>query len=53
MSKGLVAFKPGGPEVLIWHDIATGFPGEGEVRLRHTAIGVNFLDIYYRSGLYA
>ena len=53
MSKGLVAFKPGGPEVLVWQDVATARPGDGEVRLRHTAIGVNFLDIYYRSGLYA
>jgi len=53
MSRGLVAFRPGGPEVLVWHDVPTGRPGKGEVRLRHTAIGVNFLDIYYRSGLYA
>lgn len=53
MSKGLVAITPGGPDVLVWRDVETGKPGEGEVRLRHTAIGVNFLDVYYRSGLYA
>lgn len=53
MSKGLVAFKPGGPEALVWSDVATGRPGPGEVLLRQTAIGVNFIDIYYRSGLYA
>jgi NADPH2:quinone reductase len=53
MSKGLVAFKPGGPEALVWSDLPMGNPGPGEVLLRHTAIGVNFIDVYYRSGLYA
>jgi NADPH2:quinone reductase len=52
MDKALIAHHPGGPEVMLWQDIATPTPGTGEVLLRQTAIGVNFLDIYNRSGLY-
>ena len=44
--------ETGGPEVMRWEDIAVGAPGRGEVRLRQTAIGANFVDLYYRSGLY-
>lgn len=43
----------GGPEVLKPTDIDVGLPGPGEVRLRHTAIGVNYIDVYYRAGLYS
>jgi NADPH:quinone reductase len=43
----------GGPEVLNWVESDPGTPGPGEARVRHTAIGVNFLDIYYRKGVYA
>ena len=42
----------GGPEVLSYQDNPVGQPGKGEVLLRHTAIGVNYIDTYYRSGLY-
>jgi NADPH2:quinone reductase len=42
----------GGPEVMQLVDIEVGAPGANEVRLRHTAIGVNFIDTYHRSGLY-
>jgi NADPH:quinone reductase len=42
----------GGPEVMTLHDIALAAPGPGEVRLRQTAIGLNFIDIYHRTGLY-
>jgi NADPH2:quinone reductase len=42
----------GGPEVMQWQDIVLPPPGPGEVRLRHTAIGLNFIDTYHRSGLY-
>lgn len=42
----------GGPEVLSYEDVPVGKPGPGEVLLRHTAIGLNFIDCYYRSGLY-
>jgi len=44
--------KAGGPEVLQWDDVAVGKPGPGEARLRHTAIGLNYIDTYFRSGLY-
>jgi len=43
----------GGPEVLQLEDVELAPPGPGEVRVRHHAIGVNYLDVYYRSGLYA
>jgi NADPH2:quinone reductase len=44
--------RTGGPEVLHLENIAMPPPGPGEARVRHTAIGVNFIDIYHRSGLY-
>lgn len=44
--------KVGGPEVLEWVEVATPEPKEGEALVRHTAIGVNFIDAYQRSGLY-
>lgn len=52
MAMAIVAAKPGGPEVLEWREIETRQPGPDEVLLRQTAVGVNFLDTYYRSGLY-
>ena len=42
----------GGPEVLRWEEVAVGDPGPGEARVRHTAVGVNYIDTYHRSGLY-
>ncbi len=42
----------GGPEVLQFEDVSVGKPGPGEVRLRQRAIGINYIDIYQRSGLY-
>ncbi len=44
--------ETGGPEKLRWEEVAVGKPGPGEVRVRNTAIGVNFIDTYHRSGLY-
>ena len=52
MTKAVRFHEFGGPEVLKYEDITLPEPGEGEVRLRHTAIGLNFVDTYYRSGLY-
>lgn len=52
MAKAVRFHKQGGPEVLQIDDVAVGEPGPGQVRLRHTAVGVNFLDTYQRSGLY-
>jgi NADPH:quinone reductase len=45
--------KIGGPEVLLWRDVELAKPTAGEVRIRHTAIGLNFIDTYQRSGLYS
>jgi NADPH2:quinone reductase len=42
----------GGPEAMEWVEVTVGKPGPGEARIRHTAIGVNFVDIYYRKGVY-
>lgn len=44
--------KTGGPEVLIWEKLDPGAPGHGEVRLKQTAIGLNYIDVYIRTGLY-
>lgn len=52
MSKAVRIHSHGGPEVLVYEDVDPGSPGEGEVLVRHGAIGLNFLDTYYRSGLY-
>jgi NADPH2:quinone reductase len=43
----------GGPDVLSWESDEVGAPGPGELRVRHTAIGINYIDVYHRSGLYA
>jgi NADPH:quinone reductase len=52
MDYAVIARRKGGPEVLEVVDIPTPVPGPGEVLVRHTAIGLNFLDTYFRSGLY-
>jgi NADPH2:quinone reductase len=52
MPKAVRFHKPGGPEVLAYEDVTVGDPGPNEARVRHTAIGVNFIDTYHRSGLY-
>src|SRR5271155_1192731 len=44
--------KSGGPEVLEWQQVDIGKPGQGQVRLRHSAVGLNYIDTYQRSGLY-
>jgi NADPH:quinone reductase len=45
--------KTGGPEVLSWQEVEVGKPAAGQVRLRHTAVGLNYIDTYQRSGLYS
>ncbi len=52
MSFAIRIHEVGGPEVLKWQEVAVGEPGPGEVRLRHGAVGLNFIDVYFRSGLY-
>jgi NADPH2:quinone reductase len=49
----IVIERNGGPEVLQWKTTELGEPGPNEVRVRHTAIGVNFIDVYFRTGMYA
>jgi len=44
--------KTGGPEVLTWEEVPVGKPGPREARIRHTAVGLNFVDVYNRTGLY-
>jgi NADPH2:quinone reductase len=52
MTKAVRFHKTGGPEVLQLDDVQVAVPGQGQVRVRHTAIGVNFVDTYQRTGLY-
>jgi len=52
MAKAVRYHKQGGPEVLQLDEVQVGDPGAGQVRIRHTAMGVNFVDTYQRSGLY-
>src|SRR3954462_4160846 len=52
MVKAIVVREYGGPEVMHWDDVTLGDPGPGEARVRHAAIGVNFVDVYHRPGLY-
>ncbi len=49
---GVVVRSAGGPEALEWTSLDTAKPGPGEVRIEQRAIGVNFIDTYFRSGLY-
>ncbi len=53
MSKAVQIDQNGGPEQLKLVDVTVGEPGPGEIRIRHKAIGLNFIDVYQRSGLYA
>jgi NADPH2:quinone reductase len=52
MTKAIQIHQTGGPEVLRWEAISVGEPGPGQVRLKHTACGLNYIDVYGRTGLY-
>jgi NADPH2:quinone reductase len=52
MTKAFRFHKTGGPEVLSYDDVEVGSPGQGEARVKHNVIGLNFIDTYHRSGLY-
>ncbi|HEX9390644.1 MAG TPA: quinone oxidoreductase [Usitatibacteraceae bacterium] len=52
MSYAIRIHEQGGPENMKWEEVAVGAPGPGELRIRHTAIGLNYIDTYHRSGLY-
>ena len=51
-SKAIRIHSYGGPEALTYEDVTIGGPGEGEILVRHTAIGLNYIDVYMRTGLY-
>jgi NADPH2:quinone reductase len=50
--KAIRFHQPGGPEVMKYEDVELAAPGAGEVRVRHTAVGLNYIDTYHRSGAY-
>ncbi|MFD9897318.1 quinone oxidoreductase family protein [Mesorhizobium sp. NPDC059025] len=52
MSKAIRIHAHGGPEALVYEDADPGRPGPGQILVRHTAIGLNFIDVYFRTGLY-
>jgi NADPH2:quinone reductase len=52
MAKAVRMHQTGGPEVLSLEDVAVGEPGPGQARLRHAAVGINFADTYFRTGMY-
>ncbi|MGZ8291029.1 MAG: quinone oxidoreductase family protein [Telluria sp.] len=52
MAKAIRMLRTGGPEVMEYVDVEVGEPGPGEARVRHAACGVNFIDVYFRTGLY-
>lgn len=52
MTKAIRIHSNGGPEVMLWEDVPTPEPGPGEALIKHEAIGLNFIDVYFRTGLY-
>ena len=52
MVKAIRMHQHGGPEVLRWEEVDPGTPGPGEALVRHEAVGLNYIDVYHRSGLY-
>jgi NADPH:quinone reductase len=52
MAHAIRFHKTGGPEVLVWEDVEIGKPGPGQARLRQTAVGLNYVDTYFRAGVY-
>lgn len=52
MAHAVRFYETGGPDVLTWEKVTVGDPGPGEVRIRHVAVGLNFADTYFRTGLY-
>ena len=52
MTYAIRIHEHGGPENMKWEEVTVGAPGPGELRIRHTAVGLNYIDTYHRSGLY-
>ena len=52
MPKAIRIHRTGGPDAMQWEDVEVGAPGPGEIRIRHEAVGLNYIDVYFRTGLY-
>ena len=52
MPKAIRIHEHGGPDVLRWEDVEVAEPGPGQLRIRHVAVGLNYIDVYHRTGLY-
>lgn len=52
MAKAIRIHQTGGPEAMVWEEVEVPSPGAGEALIRHTAVGVNYIDVYHRDGLY-
>jgi NADPH2:quinone reductase len=52
MTQAIRIHANGGPEVMLWEDVPTPEPGPGEALVRHEAVGLNYIDVYFRTGLY-
>ena len=52
MPKAIRVHRTGGPDAMQWEDVEVGAPGPGEIRIRHEAVGLNYIDVYFRTGLY-
>ena len=52
MAHAIKVHEPGGPDCMKWEQVEVGDPNEGQIRVRHTAVGLNFIDVYHRTGLY-
>ena len=52
MTKAIRIHSPGGPEVMNWEDVPTPEPGPGEALIKQEAVGLNYIDVYFRTGLY-
>lgn len=52
MTHAIQIHETGGPDVMKWEEVTIGDPSAGQIRVKHTAVGLNFIDTYHRSGLY-
>jgi len=52
MTKAIRIHETGGPDVMRWEEVTVGEPAPGQARVRHSAVGLNFIDVYHRTGLY-
>ncbi len=52
MPKAIQVYEVGNPDVMKWEDVDPGSPGEDQVLIRHTMVGLNFIDVYFRKGVY-